>query len=444
VNQTTSTKHYPEGADRSRALYQRACESLPGGNTRTTVFMKPFPIYASRGEGCRVYDADGVARIDCINNFTSLIHGHAHPAVVAAVQAQLPLGMAFGFPTEKEIDLAELLCARVRSVEQVRFCNSGTEAVMMAIKAARAHTGRPRIAKIEGAYHGSYDYAEVSLDPSPENWGSNYPRSVAYAHGTPQSALDEVLILPFNDPLAASALIRESGGDLACVLIDPMPNRAGLVPATQEYVDAIQEAAKAVGALVIFDEVISFRLNFHGAQHLWRAEPDLTAFGKIIGGGLPVGAVGGKASVMAVFDPSAGKPALPHGGTFSANPMTMAAGRASMLLLDQAAYERLDAMGEKVREGFRRAFADAGHPGRVTGAGSLLRFHVVDREITDYRGAYLNAQEAGLMAALHRGMINHGLLAAGNGLCALSTAMQDADLEAILNGFSAALSHLHA
>ena len=162
---------YPDPKSRSQHLYTRALASLPGGNTRTTVYMKPYPIYAARGEGCRVFDVDGNGYIDCINNFTSLIHGHAHPALMAAATKQLALGSAFGMPTESEIDLAELLVARLPSVEQVRFTNSGTEAVMMALKAARAFTGRPKIAKCEGAYHGSYDYAEVSLDPTPEAWG---------------------------------------------------------------------------------------------------------------------------------------------------------------------------------------------------------------------------------------------------------------------------------
>ena len=158
---------YPDSKSRSQKLYDRALTSLPGGNSRTTVFMKPYPIYAARGEGCRVFDVDGNEYIDCINNFTSLIHGHAHPLLVEAATRQLALGSAFGLPTLSEIELAELLVSRLPSVEQVRFTNSGTEAVMMALKAARAFTGRAKIAKCEGAYHGSYDYAEVSLDPTP-------------------------------------------------------------------------------------------------------------------------------------------------------------------------------------------------------------------------------------------------------------------------------------
>src|SRR5688572_25715987 len=226
---------YPDSNSSSQKMYDRALASLPGGNTRTTVFMKPYPIYAARGEGCRVWDLDGNVYIDCINNFTSQIHGHAHPALIKAATAQLALGSAFGLPTASEVDLAELLISRLPSVEQVRFANSGTEAVMMALKAARAHTGRPKIAKCEGAYHGSYDYAEVSLDPTPEAWGRNAPLSVAYAKGTPHNVLADVVPIPFNDTEAAVSLIREHDEGLACVLVDPMPNRAGLAPADHAY-----------------------------------------------------------------------------------------------------------------------------------------------------------------------------------------------------------------
>ena len=212
---------------------------------------------------------------------------------------------------------------------------------MMALKAARAHTGRPKIAKCEGAYHGSYDYAEVSLDPDAGSLGPQRAgyRS-AYAKGTPDNVLADVVTIPFNDTEAAVSLIREHGEELACVLVDPMPNRAGLAPADRTYLEALRKVTREVGALLIFDEVITFRLGYRGAQGIWNIDPDLTTLGKIIGGGFPVGAIGGHKDVMAVFDPRPGKPALPHGGTFSANPVTMRAGIAAMELLDDAAFAR--------------------------------------------------------------------------------------------------------
>lgn len=424
---------YPEGAIRSAALHARAKAVMPGGNSRTTVFMRPFPIYASHGAGCRVWDVDGVARIDCINNFTSLIHGYACPEINAAVARQLERGTAFGLPTETEIELAEILCERLPVVEQVRFCNSGTEAVMTALKAARAYTGRPKIAKVEGAYHGSYDYAEVSLDSRPGTWGeATAPRSTPYAHGTPPSVLDEVVTLPANDPEAAAELIRRHGPELAAVLLDPMPNRAGLVPLAPAYLAAVRAATREAGVLLIYDEVITFRLSPGGAQGLWGGDPDLTTLGKIIGGGFPVGAVGGRAEVMRVFDPSGGRPPVPHGGTFSANPVTMAAGVASMRLLDAPAFDALDRRGEAVRAGVREALAAAGVEGAVVGAGSLLRVHFTAADVTDYRSAYAEGVSARRLAAFYLGLLNRGVLAAPTGLMALSTAMTDDDVAEIV------------
>jgi len=433
---------FPDPSSRSKALHDRARASLPGGNTRTTVYMKPYPIYAARGQGCRVFDVDGVARIDCINNFTSLIHGHAHPALIDAATRQIALGTAFGLPTESEIDLAELLCTRLASVDRVRFANSGTEAVMMALKAARAFTGRPKIAKCEGAYHGSYDYAEVSLDPTPAAWGGNAPVSVAYARGTPANVLADVVTIPFNNIDAAVSLIREHGKDLAGVLVDPMPNRAGLVPADHAYLAALREATHEVGALLIFDEVITFRLGYHGAQGIWDIAPDLTTLGKIMGGGFPVGAIGGRAEVMAVFDPSEGKPALPHGGTFSANPVTMRAGLAAMELLDAAAFARLDAIGERMRADIDATFRRHGVPGHAVGLGSLLKIHFSDRKIRDYRSAYMSAEEAKRQEKFNLALLNRGVLTASYGLMALSTPMTDQDIEEILSAVSNALAEV--
>ena len=313
---------------------------------------------------------------------------------------------------------------------------------MMALKAARAHTGRPKIAKCEGAYHGSYDYAEVSLDPTPEAWGRNAPVSVAYAKGTPDNVLADVVTIPFNDTEAAVSLIREHGAELACVLVDPMPNRAGLAPADRAYLEALRKVTREVGALLIFDEVITFRLGYRGAQGIWNIDPDLTTLGKIIGGGFPVGAIGGHKDVMAVFDPRPGKPALPHGGTFSANPVTMRAGIAAMELLDDAAFARLDAMGEAVRAGIDAAFKRHGVPGGTVGLGSLLKIHFADRPVRDYRSAYLSEEEARRQAVFNRAFLNRGVLAAGNGLMALSTPMTDADIHAIIDAASGALAEV--
>src|SRR5215467_9490418 len=380
------TARWTEPGSKSAALFARAQSVMPGGNSRTTVYMAPYPPYAAAGEGCWVVDVEGDRRLDCLNNYTALIHGHAHPAVVEAASRRLALGSSFPLPTPEEIDLAELLCERLPSAERVRFTNSGSEAVMIAVKGARAFTGRPKIAKFEGAYHGSYDYAEVSLASTPETWGSlAAPASTAYSKGTPPAVLEDVVVLPFNHPEHAVARIEREAAHLAAVVVDPVPNRVGLMPARRDFLQALREVTARHGIVLIFDEVISFRVGYHGAQGAFGVTPDMTTLGKIIGGGLPVGAVAGRADVMSVFDPRDGGPRAPHGGTFNANPVTMAAGLAAMRLLDRRAFERLDDLGAKLRGGLADCFKRAGVPSAVTGMGSLFRLHGGDREFVDYR-----------------------------------------------------------
>jgi glutamate-1-semialdehyde 2,1-aminomutase len=424
----------------SAALYERATAVMPGGNTRVTVFMKPHPYYAAHGQGCRIIDADGVERLDFTNNYNSLIHGHAHPEVIAAVGAQLARGTAFPMASETEIALAELLCARAPSFEHVRFCNSGSEAVMFAIKAARAHTGKPKIAKCEGSYHGSYDFAEVSLDSTPETWGNADPKSVAYVSGTPRSVLDEVVVIPFNKPAEAERILRAHAKELACVLVDLMPNRGGLIPATPEFVAMLKRVREDTGVLIVLDEVITMRLDFEGGQALFGLRADLTALGKIIGGGFPVGAVAGSAEVMAVFDPRREKTLLPHSGTFNANPITMVAGETAMRLLTRAEIARLGALGDRAREGMAAAMRDAGMAGQVTGMGSLFRIHVHDRPLSDYRSMLMTAAEKSILAGIVLYMRDHGVFVNERGVCSLSTPMGDAEIDAFLACFTAALA----
>jgi glutamate-1-semialdehyde 2,1-aminomutase len=335
---------WPDGHSRSAALYERARAVLPGGISRLQTLVEPFPIYAGRGEGACIIDVDGTRRLDLMNNFASLIHGHARAEVIDAAMRAAGDGSCFAMPTESEIALAELICDRVRSVDLVRFCNSGTEAVMLALKAARARTGRARIAKTEGAYHGMYDYAEVSLDSAPDNWG-NEPNSVRFATGSPQAVLDDTVVFPHNDVASAERILRAAGDSLAAILIDPAPAVFGMIPMSPEFVSMIQQVAHDIGASIIIDEVIAFRLDYHGAQAKFGIEPDYTAFAKIIGGGFPVGAVGGTQEAMAVFGHEQGKPLNPSSGTFTANPVSMSAGLATMELMTPEAYAGLDALG---------------------------------------------------------------------------------------------------
>ena len=320
------------------------------------MLREPHPAYADSGAGCRVTDLDGITRIDFSNNMASLIHGHAYPPIVEAVSEQLRRGSGFMLATECEVAYAEHLCSRSPSFEKVRFMNSGTEAVMVTIKASRAFTGRPKIAKVEGAYHGAYDYAEVSQITNPTVWGdADRPNGVPVAHGTPAAALNDVIILPFNNTQRALELLEEHAEELACVLLDPMPHRVGMNPIEPEFLTAMRDWTKSNGSLLVFDEVITYRSDYGGLQMTLGVEPDLTAMGKMIGGGFPVGGVAGRADVMDLMNPKGDNYVFPYSGTFSANPISMTAGHIAMRDFDREAVNRLNKLGDRARQGIAEA-----------------------------------------------------------------------------------------
>ena len=436
---------WPDQNTQSYALTERARRVFAGGSTRLLAWLDPYPIYLSRGEGAYVHDVDGNPYFDLTNNFASLIHGHAHPRIVAAVTERVALGTCFTLPTPADVELAELLLQRLEDADKIRFLNSGTEAVMMAIRAARAYTGRPMVAKVEGAYHGMYDHAEISLDSNPDTWGQT-PKSISYSHGTPEAVLADTLILPFNDVEGAEAALKEHADRLAGVLIDPVPATCGMIPATPEYLAMLRRLCDELGAVLIFDEVVSFRYGYQGAQGVFGGDPDLTTIAKIIGGGFPVGAIAGKAEVMAVFDHSHGKPLAPASGTFSANPVSMVAGKASMEMLDPEAFTHLQRLGDHARDVIEQAIRDSGFVGQVTGVGSNFLIHPHVRHITDYRSAWRAPAEHKRMKALQHGMLKQGVFMAGTGSGFISTVTATKDLDhfgAALAKVMADLTRLH-
>ena len=424
------TENKKPSQSRSSRLYERALAVMPGGCSRNTVLRRPHPLYATQGEGCYLTDIEGVRRIDFANNMASLIHGHAPPAIVEAVTKQLQLGTGYTMATEAEILFAEHMCNRAPAFEKIRFVNSGTEAIMSAVKASRAFTGRAKIAKVEGAYHGQYDYAEVSQNPGPSNWGAiDHPSSVAVAHGTPASALDDVVVIPFNDPDRAIAILDEHAGELACILVDLMPHRVGLIAAQLEFIHKLRQWTYDNNVLLVCDEVITFRCNYGGAQASYDIEPDLTALGKMIGGGFPVGALAGSDAVMSVMDPLADKVLFPHSGTFSANPITMTAGRVAMELFDQPAIDRLNDLGEQARVSIREAILAADVPACVTGTGSMFRIHMKPNPPQNYREAYDVAGEDALRNDFLDFTLANGILLVGTCTGMLSTAMTSKEIE---------------
>jgi glutamate-1-semialdehyde 2,1-aminomutase len=376
--------------------YELALARLPGGSTRATIFTPPVPPYAVRGLGFLVVDADDHEVIDLQGNQTALVHGHAHPAIVAAVAESAADGTSFGLPTAAEVELADRLLERIPAVERIRFANSGTEAVMLALRVARAYTGQPKVIRFSGAYHGTYD--DVVDGP---------------ARGIPPGHRDSVVVLPFGDETAFRTAIEEQGDELACVLVDLMPNRAGLVPADPGFAELLRSETAARGILLVADEVITFRLATGGLHTEYGLEPDLVVLGKVIGGGLPVGAYGGRAEVLAVTDPRE-TDAVQLGGTFTGNPVTMRAGAVALDLLDQATIERINRLGDLLRAELRQR----GY--RVTGRGSLLR---IDAD-----------EPLELWWRLYRA----GVLIARGGLAAISTPMDEHTIELVLERFERA------
>lgn len=363
----------------------RARKVIPGGITRSTVYVPPHPPYAERGEGAIVTDQRGYQVIDCNNNYTSLIHGHANQNILDAAFSAAQSGTAFGLPTVYEIELAETLTCRT-GIPKWRFCNSGTEAVMMLVRGLRAATGRDMIVRFDGSYHGTADTVTAP--------GSS---------GVPEGTSDTVLALPQGDLRAVRTAFERYGDRIAGVLIDLMPNRAGLLPADPEYVRELRQLTRENGALLAVDEVITFRLTIGGLHGEYDLDPDLISLGKIIGGGFPVGAVGGRDDLMAAFDPRT-VDAVSWGGTFSANPVTMAAGAAALRQYGNDEIARLNGAGDSLRT----RILDAGIA--VNGSGSLLRLFATD------------------VAALWWALYERGVLVGTNGLIALSTAMADEHL----------------
>jgi len=428
----------------SRQIYQRGLRVFPDGSTRVTVERRPQPIYAARGEGAYLIDVDDRRFLDLNNNFTTLIHGHRFAPMVEAVTAALQSGTCFANPTESEVALAELLTSRIPAVERIRFVNSGTEAVMFAIKAARAFTGRPGIARVEGAYHGAYDWAEAGQGNAPSTWGpAHSPSPVPAYRGTPKSVSEDVVVCRFNEVAGTERSISAAADRLGCILIDPMPSRAGLLHPDPAFLEMLMRVAGKYNIPIVADEVLNLRQGFQGACARHGLVPDLIVLGKIIGGGFPIGAIGGRKEIMDVFSALNGKPALPQGGTFSANPVSMIAGRVAMEAMTRAKFDQLDVMGEQLREGMRAAIKRRNAAFCLSGEASLFRIHPKPAIPSDFRAAYLDKEEAATMEHLTAFFQMRGILLPDGAAACLSTVMTQGDVEKIIHTFDDFLNVIH-
>ncbi len=418
-------ERYIAANPRSRDYFERAAQALTGGTTRTTTFFDPYPPCIDHGAGSATWDLDGNRRTDFLNNYTSLILGHAHPAVVEATTRAMELGSAFAAPTEYELRLANLIKARVASVERVRLTNSGTEATMFAMRMARAITGRSMIAKFEAGYHGTHDYAAASV-----------------SSGIPDEVKALMLDLPYNDIEGTEQRLERYKDRVAAVIIEPVQGSGGVIPADKAFLERLRELTSAWGMLLIFDEVISLRISPGGAQEYYGVSPDLTTMGKIIGGGYPVAAVGGREEVMAAMDQRRGTGFVPHGGTFNGNPVGAAAGIATLERLTPDVYERLNVLGERVRMGLGDLFERRGVPATVTGIGSLFNIHATREVVRDNRA--VQRGDARFLKALMLGLMNEGYWLAPRGMGCISTPMDESTVDGLVAASERVIDQMEA
>ena len=415
--------------ERSREIAERLERSIPGGNTRSLAFYPPYPLVISSGSGCRIWDADGNEFIDLLNNYTASVHGHALPAINKAMRDQASLGTVFPAPSGLQAELAERIVGRVASVEKVRFANSGTEAVMMAVRGARAFTGREKIIKAQGGYNGMWEQVPVSWPQDQTPYGAAMPVGVR----------DLVRMVDFNDVGQLEAAMEEEGDEVAAILLEPVTG-TGVFAGTPEYFAAARRLVDEHGALLICDEVITLRLAVGGFQEVLGVRPDLTTMGKIIGGGLPVGAFGGRADVMEVFNPRSPHH-LHHSGTFNGNLMTMAAGQVALDLLSGSEIERINALGERLAEGLRRSLAERPDlRGVVNGCGSLLHVNFGTKgEVRKYSNLRLDSPTA---AAFHLAALDEGVYFAPRGFMNSSTPMDEQVVDDVIAACSRAMERV--
>ncbi len=423
---------------KSEKAFKEAQKHIPGGvNSPVRAFgpVGGHPIFFKSGSGCHVTDIDGNSYIDYVGSWGPLILGHAHPAVIKKIKSTAAKGTSFGAPTVLETKLARLIKGAVPSIEKVRFVNSGTEATMSAIRLARAFTGRELVVKFEGCYHGHVDGLLIKAGSGAATLG------IPTSPGIPQGYASTTVVLPYNSLQAVEALCKERGREIACIILEPVAGNMGVVPPVPGYLEGLWKLTRAYGIVLIFDEVMSgFRVSPGGAQELYGIRPDLTTLGKIIGGGLPVGAYGGRADIMDKIAPLG---AVYQAGTLSGNPVAMAAGVATLeALKDASLYEKLEESSRNLAEGLERAARDSGVKTFHTRVGSMLCIFFTENRVTDWDSA--KTSDTQRYAAYFRGMLERGVYLAPSQFEAafVSTAHGGEDIEATIKAGSEVMKGL--
>jgi glutamate-1-semialdehyde 2,1-aminomutase len=426
-----------KGFERSIANYSEAVKVIPGGvNSPVRAFksVKMNPVFVERGFGSKLVDVDGNEYIDYIGSWGPLILGHAHPKVVQAIKETAEKGTSFGVPTELETKMAKLVSERMPSVEIVRMVNSGTEATMSALRLARAYTGRNKILKFEGSYHGHSDSLLIKAGSGVATLG------LPDSPGVPENTAQHTLTVPYNDLESVKLVFERFGEDMAAVIVEPVAGNMGVVPPEPGFLEGLRELTEQYGTVLIFDEVMTgFRVGYHSAQGRYGVMPDLTTMGKVIGGGLPVGAYGGKREIMEKIAPVG---PVYQAGTLSGNPLAMAAGYATLTEMTPEAYEELERKGQKLEEGLRKNAEEAGIPFHINRVGSMLCFFFTGERVVSYTQAKM--ADTDRFAEYFRYMLEEGVLIPPSQFegMFLSTAHTDEDLERTIEANRKALQKL--
>ena len=420
---------------RSLAQWERGKATMPGGVIKGAYAMVPHPIYIERAEDCYLWDIDGQRYVDFTNHHTAMVLGHSPPAVVEALNEAVASGLGFGAPSTLEAEMAEEIVERFPSIEKVRFTNSGTESSLHATRMARALTGRPKVAKFEGAYHGSHDALEVSVAPPVDKAGpDDSPNAVASWPGMAESSEEDVVILPYGQLESVELILRERKDEIAAVFFDGKPGIYDIDPGLAHL---LRDLTRELGMVMVIDEVVSFRAGSGGYQGVAGVEPDLTLFAKIMGGGMPGGVIGGSSELMDLLD-SSSETYLSQSGTFSGNHLTLAAGLATLRALTPEVYEHLDSLRERLVSGLSEVFHKAGVQAQVRGVGSIVSFDLGDRPVVDYRSLLETDRETFdliRMEALLRGYF----IAAGLGIC-LCAPMEFEHIDGLVDTIGEALA----
>lgn len=430
-----SLSRHSRSDSKSKAAFERAKRSIPGGvNSPVRAFKSVglTPVVIERGQGSRIFDIDGQSYIDYVLSWGPLIAGHAHPSVVEAIKATAEKGTSFGAPTELETEMAELVCARVPSVEVVRMVNSGTEATMSAIRLARGYTGRSRILKFEGSYHGHADSLLIKAGSGVATLG------LPDSPGVPESVASHTITVPYNDLSSAKLAFERYGEEIAAVIVEPVAGNMGVVPPLPGFLQGLRDVTRQYGSLLIFDEVMTgFRVHLNCAQGLYGIEPDLTCLGKVIGGGLPVGAYGGRRELMERMAPIG---PIYQAGTLSGNPLAMAAGYATLSLLDEEAYRRLERLALRLQAGLESAAREYGIAMTINRVGSMICPFLTDKQVINFETAKQSNTER--FRTLFARMLDQGVNLPPSQFEGwfLSIVHTEADIDETIAAFRAALS----